>query len=233
MKRQSILRQWPRGLTLVLALGIVVFVSLSGSHFWIYNLTLVAIYGLAVVGLNLLVGYLGVMSFAQTAFMAVGGYSSAILGVMHHWNPWLAMGAGAGLAVVASLVVGLPLLRLKGHYLTMATFAFAVAVYSYAGAAGVTGGAVGISSVPALDAFGISFANPVPMLLLSCGICGLGMLVVWLLLNSYIGRSWRALASRPDVASSLGIRSFRVRLVCLILAGVFASIAGSLYVEAT
>src|SRR5689334_3437140 len=94
---------------LVLAVVLAVFHA-GDDTFWIYNLTLVAIYAIVVAGLNVFVGYLGLVTFAQTAFMAVGGYSLAILTVKHGWNPWLALLVGIVLSMAAATVVGVPLL---------------------------------------------------------------------------------------------------------------------------
>ncbi|MEX6430180.1 branched-chain amino acid ABC transporter permease [Ferrimicrobium acidiphilum] len=215
------------------ALLIVGLPILLNSSFWIYNVTLISTYAVVVIGLNVLVGYIGVVSFAQTAFMAVGGYGVAILTVNDHWNPWLASVVAIALAGVLAFILGFPLLRLRGHYLTMATFALAIAVYYFVTGAGFTGGAVGISAVPVLAVGSISFGNAVPMELLTAGVAIVALYLVSKLASSHIGRDWKAIAAREDVAVSLGVRVVNRKLMAFTLAAVLGAIGGVLYVEAT
>jgi branched-chain amino acid transport system permease protein len=217
-------------LTALLIVGLPILLN---SSFWIYNVTLISTYAVVVIGLNVLVGYIGIVSFAQTAFMAVGGYGVAILTVNDHWNPWLASVVAIALAGVLAFILGFPLLRLRGHYLTMATFALAIAVYYFVTGAGFTGGAVGISAVPVLAVGSISFGNAVPMELLTAGVAIVALYLVSKLASSHIGRDWKAIAAREDVAVSLGVRVVNRKLMAFTLAAVLGAIGGVLYVEAT
>lgn len=223
----------PRILVIVIGVAIVGLPVLVNSSFWIYNVTIIASYAIVVIGLNVLVGYVGIVSFAQTAFMAVGGYGVAILTVTYHWNPWLAAVVAVFLAGVLAFLVGLPLLRLRGHYLTMATFALAIAVYYFVTGASFTGGAVGISAVPVLSIGSVSFGDAVPMELLASGIAVLALYTVSQLAKSHIGRDWKAIAGREDVATSLGARVTHRKLMAFVLAAILGAIGAILYVEAT
>lgn len=213
---------------------VVLAFYLGNDPFWIYNLTLVAIYAIIVVGLNVFVGYIGLVTFAQTTFMAVGGYSLAILGVKHGWNPWLALVAGLVLAAVVAALIGIPLLRLRGHYLTMATFALALSTYSYVtGATSLTGGSVGISGVPQLSVGSFSLADP-GHAYLACWV--LVAVVTWIgvrLRNSHVGRAWQTVASREEAGTSVGLRVHRLKVVAFVICGVFAALGGALYVSFT
>lgn len=207
---------------------------LGNDPFWIYNLTLVAIYAIVVVGLNVFLGYVGLVTFAQTAFMAVGGYSVAILGVRYGWNSWAALVAGLLLAAGAAAVIGVPLLRLRGHYLTMATFALALGTYGYVtGATGLTGGSVGISGARPLSIGSFSLADP-ETAYLSCWV--VVAIVTWIgvrLRDSHIGRAWQTIASREDAGTSLGLRVQRFKVVAFVLSAVFGALGGALYVGIT
>ena len=228
--RSSVLR----GLSLAGGAAAVALVPIAlGSSFWIYNVTLIAIYSVAVIGLNVLAGYVGIVSFAQTAFMAVGGYGVAILTVSDHWNPWLSGALAVVLAGLLSMAVGVPLLRLRSHYLTMASFGLAIAVYYFSTGASFTGGAVGISAIPPLSIGGLSFGNAVPMELLAVGVALVALYLVSTLASSHVGRDWRAIAAREDVARSLGVRVFNRRLWAFVIASVLGAVSGVLYVEAT
>jgi branched-chain amino acid transport system permease protein len=203
-----------------------------GSRLTIYNLTITAIYAITVVSLNLLLGLAGQVSFAQTTFMAIGGYGSALMTTRLGLNPWLALLLAAGLALIAAFAIGRPLLRLRGHYLAMATFALALGTNSFVTAATpLTNGSIGISSVPPLAIGSLSFADPVAFYALSWVACAAATGLFALLANSHIGRAWRALATRQEIAASLGIDVTGYKVMAFAIAAVMASVAGSLYVE--
>jgi branched-chain amino acid transport system permease protein len=214
---------------LIVAIILLVFYA-GNDSFWIYNLTLVAIYAVVVVGLNIFVGYVGLVTFAQTAFMAVGGYGLAILTVNHGWNPWAALLAGILVTIVAAAVVGVPLLRLRGHYLTMATFALALGTFGYlTGATSFTGGSVGISGVPPLAIGSFSLANPRDAYIGCWVVLGLATWIGVRLRNSHMGRAWQTISSREEAGTSLGLRVQRYKVLAFILAGVFGAAGGALY----
>lgn len=227
-------RRWTPAIGPVVVAAVLLFALAQNSSAWLYNLTLVGLYTIVVVGLNVLVGYAGQVSFAQTAFMAVGGYSISILSVKAGLSPWLGLVVGIAVAAVVAVLVGLPLLRLRGHYLTMATFALAVGVFDLATASsGFTGGAIGISAVPPLTVGSFSLETPRTAFVLAWVLAGLAILVGVRLRRSHIGRAWRTVATREEIASSLGMRVTRYKVIAFVIAAVFAAVAGALYVSFT
>jgi len=218
---------------LLVTLVIVIF-YIGNDSFWIYNLTLVAIYAIVVVGLNVFVGYIGLVTFAQTAFMAVGGYSVAILGVRYGWNSWASLLAGLVLTAVVATIIGVPLLRLRGHYLTMATFALALGTYGYVtGATSLTGGSVGISGAMPLSIGSFSLGNP-DTAYVSCWV--VLAVVTWIgvrIRRSHVGRAWQTIASREDAGTSLGLRVQRLKVIAFVVSAVFGALGGALYVGIT
>ncbi|HVA11659.1 MAG TPA: branched-chain amino acid ABC transporter permease, partial [Stellaceae bacterium] len=219
---------------LVAILAVVVAVAIGGSRLAVYNFTIIALQAMVVISLNLLLGLAGQVSFAQTTFMAVGGYGSAVLTLRLGLNPWLALFISAFMSLAVALVVGRPLLRLRGHYLAMATFALALGTYSFVGAATpLTNGSIGISGVPPLALGSLSLDSPLSFYVLSWIACGLTMLVYAVIANSYIGRAMRAVATGQDVAAALGVNVTAYKGLAFAIAAVIASLAGSLYVEFT
>ncbi|MDB5517095.1 MAG: inner-rane translocator, partial [Tardiphaga sp.] len=110
---------------------------------------LAMIYGIFCIGLNFFMGYTGQASFGQNAFACIGGYGSAILCVQYGWEPALALIASMVVAGVAALIIGYPTLRLRGHYLAMATFSLGLITYDISiHWAGVTQGYMGYSGIP-------------------------------------------------------------------------------------
>ncbi|WP_210491526.1 branched-chain amino acid ABC transporter permease [Patulibacter sp. SYSU D01012] len=219
---------------LVIAFLVAVVVPLSGADYWIYLLTIVALFAIAVVGLNVLTGYAGQVSFATTAFMAVGGYTVAL--TQRDWgtDPWVALVVAVGLGSAAAVLLGLPLLRLRGHYLAMATFTLALGVFFLAGGAtGFTGGATGVPGVARPHIAGLRFDEPLAFYALAWVILGLAVLGVMALARSRTGRAWRALATHDRVATSVGIPVTRYKLLAFVIASALASLSGALYVQFT
>jgi branched-chain amino acid transport system permease protein len=215
-------------------LVLLVVAPMLGSRQLMYNLTLVAIFACPVIGLNLLLGLAGQVSFAQVAFMAIGGYGSALMTTRLGIDPWAAMGLSALLAIFVAVIVGLPLFRLKAHYFAMSTYALGMGTFSFATAADwLTNGSIGISGIPPLVLGSLSLGNPWRLYFLAWIVCVLFLLIVAILANSHIGRAWRALAAGPEIASALGVNLVRYKLLAFVIAAFMASVAGSLYVEFT
>jgi branched-chain amino acid transport system permease protein len=221
-------------LMLGLIVAAVVATPFAGSRLAVYSLTVTALYAAVVISLNVLLGLAGQASFAQTTFMAVGGYGSALLTTRLGLDPLLSLSLAAVAALVLAYAVGRPLLRLRGHYLSMATFALALGTYAFANAATwLTNGTIGISGVPPLALRGHTLDSPLQFYVLSWVFCGLVLLLALLLANSHYGRAWRALATNAEIAAALGIDVPHQRLLVLLIAAVIAALSGSLYVEFT
>ena len=126
------------------------YIFIQGGYL-VTVMQLAMIYGIFCIGLNFFMGYTGQASFGQNAFAAIGGYGSAILCVQYHWEPILALIVSMGVAGLAALVVGYPTLRLRGHYLAMATFALGFITYDISVQwTSLTQGYMGYSGIPPL-----------------------------------------------------------------------------------
>jgi branched-chain amino acid transport system permease protein len=212
----------------------IVAVGIGGSRLAVYNFTIIPLNAIVVISLNLLLGLAGQVSFAQTTFMGIGGYGTALLTLRLGFNPWLALATSATIACVVAWIIGRPLLRLRGHYLAMASFALALGFYSFAGAATpLTNGSIGISGVPPLSIDSFTMDSPLVIYGIAWVACALTMLVYAVIENSHIGRAMRAVATNQEVAASLGIDVAGTKTIAFMIAAFMASIAGSLYVEYT
>jgi branched-chain amino acid transport system permease protein len=233
MSVQQVLQRG-RSLLPLVVVATVLVVPISGSRLWLYDMLIVAIFAIAAIGLNIVTGRAGQVSFAQTSFMAVGGYGIALFTTRLHWSPWLSLISAAVIAAVMALLIGVPLLRLRGHYLAMGTFALGLGTTSFADAATwLTNGAVGISGVPPLALGDFTSLNQTHAYLLCWACCGIALLIFAAAQTSYVGRAWRALAVREDVAASLGVNLHGYKTLAFVLAAVLASVSGSLYVAVT
>lgn len=215
----------------LLALAVILVPAVFGDY-WVLTLGTVGAVALAVIGLNVAMGWAGLLTFAQPVFMAVGGYATAILTTRYAVNPWLALLCGIAASAVVAAVVGFPVLKLESHYFAVATFAMSLITASILnGAQGFTGGAIGIIGIPPLTIGSVSFADHMPYYILVWVLVALALLASYAVRASRTGRAFRVLATRPDVASSLGIQVRRYRVIAFVISAVLASIAGALTVE--
>jgi branched-chain amino acid transport system permease protein len=193
-------------------------------------LQLAMIYGVFCVGLNFFMGYTGQASFGQNAFAAIGGYGSAILTVQYGWEPILALVVSMAVAGVAAVVVGYPTLRLRGHYLAMATFALGLITYDVSVQwTDLTQGYMGYSGIPPLGIGPFTVEDDKLKLVCLAVILAFGVWLSSRLRHSRFGRALRAISSTELGAAALGIRVPRYKLLAFIIAALYASVAGSLF----
>jgi branched-chain amino acid transport system permease protein len=180
--------------------------------------TVVGINTIVVLGLNLLMGYAGQVSLGQAAFVGIGAYASGILTVKVGLSPWVAMAAGVGLTAVTGLVVGIPLLKLRGHYLAMGTLGFGMIVnIVLIQWERLTEGTIGIMSIPPLSLAGFQLKSELSM--------------YYLVAFSVIlcGRAMRAVHGSEVAAEISGVDTARYKVQVFVLSAAMAGFAGSLY----
>ena len=189
---------------------------------------LVGLNAIVCVGLNLLIGYAGQISLGHAGFFGLGAYGSAILTARYGWPPLAALATVTPGVAVLAFLIGRPILRLKGHYLAMATLGMGVIIsIVIATEDGWTGGPDGMS-VPLFSLFGFTLKGERAWYWV-VGVCL--MLAVWLALNlieSPVGRALRALHGSEVGAEVVGIDSARTKLMVFVVSAVYASVAGSL-----
>ncbi|MHB0875107.1 MAG: branched-chain amino acid ABC transporter permease [Anaerolineae bacterium] len=214
------------GFSLALALLPLLF----GSPYALSTLTLIGIYATVTLGLCLLTGYAGQASLGQAAFVALGAYGSAILTSRYGVAPWLALPLSAVLVAAIAWIVGMPILRLRGHYLAMGTLAFGVIVTIVVreGKA-FTGGPSGFAGIPHFSLFGIVIKSDLGYYYLVWVVALAALLLSLNIVNSRFGRALRAIRASEAAAESLGVDVGGSKLVVFVVASVYASIAGSLY----
>jgi branched-chain amino acid transport system permease protein len=188
------------------------------------------LYAIVAIGLNLLVGYTGKISFGHNAFMALGAYTSGILTVRYGWSPLSALIAAAVATGLVALIIGAPILRVRGHYLAMISLAFSqIVILVSTRWTEVTGGLTGIAGVPDLTIFGFTFDTKLKMYyLIWCIVIGL-FLLSFRIVDSRFGRALRALGVHETAAGALGVDVVRCRIQIFVLSAIYAALAGSLY----
>ena len=215
-----------------LAAGLVAYVFVTGGYL-IAVLHFAAIYVVFVTGLNIFMGYAGQVSFGHNAFAAISGYTSAVLTANHGWEPLPAAGLGLLGALACALIVGWPTLRLRGHYLAMATLAIGLIVYEVAVQwQAVTQGYMGISGIPPLGIGKFTATSDRAILVLLLAFALVSVLAAAGIRRSRLGRAFVAIAGSEDAARALGIDVARYKLIAFLISAFYAAVAGSLFVHA-
>jgi len=166
--------------------------------------------GIVTLGLVLLTGVGGLMSFGQAAFVGLGAYTTAVLTTRYGVSPWLTLLAGLALTFIVSLCLGFITLRLSGHYLPLGTIAWGIAIYFVFGNLDLLGRYSGIAEIPPLTAFGWSLGNDRSFYYLIWAVALLALLVMRNLLDSRSGRAIRALRNRSLMAENFGVDTARL-----------------------
>jgi branched-chain amino acid transport system permease protein len=217
-----------RLLPAILVAAIVIVLPLFFPSAYYYRIgALVFIFALAVVGLNLLMGFAGQVSLGHAGFLGIGAYSVAI-GPVHFGAPsWLCLFVGAILSGAVAFAVGRPILKLKGHYLAVATLGFGLLVaIVLTNEAGWTGGPDGMN-VPALTLFGWRVHGSDAWYWIAGATFIGGFLLALNLMESPTGRALQAIHDSEIAARVLGIDVARKKLTIFIISAMYASVAGS------
>lgn len=199
--------------------------------------TLMAIFGILALGLNLTAGHLGLFDFGYVVYFGIGAYVTAILMLNHNWAFVPALLASAALAVVAGFGIGAIVLRLRGPYFVIATFSFlTVAFYIATNWTSLTNGPLGLIGLPAptftLPLVGnVYAADPAPAFQLAFVVFGLVAVFVRRLTASSIGDTWHAIRDNERLASSIGVGAVRYAMAGVLISAAMGGIAGSLYAQ--
>ena len=192
-------------------------------------LNLIAVHAIVVLGLNLFIGYAGQISLGHAAFFGIGAYGSGVLALIGV-PPWIALPLTAIAVALAALLIGVPTLRLSGHYLAMATLGFNIVVHHvFVQWDAVTGGPSGLSGIPSFVVPGFVFQGEQRQFYLLWGAVVIGLTLALNLVRSGVGRGLAALAEDEVAAAALGINVRRGKIAVFAISAIFASVAGSLF----
>jgi branched-chain amino acid transport system permease protein len=230
-------RDWsPRTLALcIVLLAAACVLPFVLSNYRVFQFTMVLIYAIALLGLNILTGYNGQISLGHGAFYAIGAYVAAIM--MDHFGLpyWATIPAAGAVCLLVGFLFGLPALRLEGVYLALATFALGVALpqlLKYKLVEGWTGGVQGISLIkpdpPIATLFGLKL-NPDRWLYFFTLFVTVVMFVLgWNLLRGRVGRALIAIRDQPIAASTMGIDNAMYKSLAFGVSAMFTGVAGAL-----
>lgn len=230
----------------LLLLGLPFAATMLGEPFYISLATRIAILALAAAGLNLALGFGGLVSFGHAAFFGIGGYAAGIL-ASHAFNQeplfswpvefmgsdqmpviWLAAAIGSGLAALA---IGAISLRTSGVYFIMITLAFAQMVYYFAVSWPAYGGEDGLS-ITVRNGFPVmSTAVPMSFFLICYVMLMAALALLWRIRDSRFGSALQAARQNAVRVAAVGIEPYRIRLAAFVLSGMITGVAGALYAD--
>lgn len=216
-------------LAFVIFVGGLVAISFSGSSSLQSMAIYAMIYALPAIGLNLLMGLAGQVSLGQAAFFAIGAYTFAILTTRYNVPDALAGLAGIALAMLLAFLVGLPILRLRGHYLALATLGLGFVVSILLRESEFAGSNTGIFGIAKPEILGEKINKPFEFLLYLLPFVLIALIMSVNLVRSRIGRSLSAINDSELASEVLGVRTFTSRLGVFVIAGGLAGLGGIFY----
>lgn len=213
----------------ILLLSLAMPIIFAEKPSQIAYLNIIMIYAISAQGLNLLLGYAGQVSLGHAAFMAIGGYTSAILVMQFGFNNIFSIICAILLTGFCGLFVGFPSLRLSGFYLAIATMALGTATADIIKRLVITGGDQGLRNIPPINIFGYEFQSEIQKYYLFLFILIIVFILVKNLVNSRSGRALRAIRDAELTAETMGINIAYYKVVAFVASSMIAGLSGALY----
>jgi branched-chain amino acid transport system permease protein len=199
-------------------------------------MTIVGLYVLLGLGLNIVVGFAGLLDLGYVAFFAIGSYTMAILTSpelgFFDWNFWQALPLAVLFGVLAGVILGVPVLKMRGDYLAIATLGFGEIIRIMVLSDFLRpwlGGAQGIGKIPKAEIAGFEFATPQEIYYLILAGCVLVGFISWRLRDSRLGRAWMAVREDEDVAQAMGINLVATKLLAFATGAGFSALSGAIF----
>ncbi|MFI5040546.1 MAG: branched-chain amino acid ABC transporter permease [Acidimicrobiales bacterium] len=211
-------------------------INTPGSDFASVLFFPVAIYVLAAIGLNVVVGQAGLLDLGYVAFFAIGAYTMALFGTKAHWNFWEVLPLGLLFAAISGVILGAPTLRLRGDYLAIVTLGFGEIIHNTANNLNYIGGPRGISNIPhppnvntPIIHFRYGVLDPKPYYWLLLTLIIVVIMAVRRLERSRVGRAWTAIREDEDAAELMGVPTFKFKLWAFAIGASIGGIAGAVF----
>jgi len=217
---------------LLVLLGLPTFVGIFLSEV----LTIIGLYVLLGLGLNIVVGFAGLLDLGYVAFFAIGSYTVAILTSPEigsfQWGFWQALPLAIFLGTLAGALLGVPVLKMRGDYLAITTLGFGEIIRILVLSDVLRpwlGGAQGIARIPRASLLGFEFSGPQEIYYLLIAGCFLVGFVSWRLRDSRLGRAWMAMREDEDVAQAMGINLVSTKLLAFATGAGFSALSGAIF----
>ena len=217
------------GIAGVVAIGLVLSLALT-ERYHHRILTLVFLWATMGLAWNIISGYAGQISFGHQAFFGIGAYVTVLLAAKLHLTPWLGMLGGAGVAVLAALLIGTPTFRLAGIYFGLATLAYPLIFRILMDFLGYQ--EVAIPMVRDHPVLFMQFEEPRTFDLLALALLAATLVLSRLIETSRLGYSLRAIKENEQAAEAMGVDAFRCKMAAYVLSAAPAALAGAIYAHA-
>jgi branched-chain amino acid transport system permease protein len=218
---------WVRVIVFLAIVGAAVLIN--GDNYVTAVAVSVATYAMLGLGLNIVVGFAGLLDLGYAAFFAIGAYTSALLMTQAHWNFFATLPLAVLFTGTAGAILGYPTLRLRSDYLAIVTLGFgemtriAITNWDYAG------GPNGVWSIPWPSAFGYEFNTQAAFLVISLCLLAIAMIFAQNLDHSRLGRGWVAMREDEFAAEAVGVPTLRLKLLAYVMGGMWAGLAGAFF----
>lgn len=232
---------------IAVALVALPFVAAMGGQAWVRILNFAILYVFLALGLNIVVGYAGLLDLGYIAFYAVGAYLYALLASPHfgvHWPFWVILPLGALVACVFGVLLGTPTLKLRGDYLAIVTLGFGEIIRIFLNnlnaPINITNGAQGITLIDPVaiggfrfsgtsELFGIAISGPQKYYFLLIALALVVIVINLRLQQSRIGRAWQAIREDEIAAKAIGINTRNIKLLAFAMGASFGGVAGGIF----
>ena len=215
-------------------LGLLLFPLLtqhiSSIEHYLDVMVFVGIYSLSTIGLCLLMGFAGQISLGHASFFGLGAYISGVITVKYGINPWYCIFLGMVVSAVVALLIGTPSLKLRGHYLAMATLAFCIIItVIFNETIALTGGPDGLAFIPGIAIMGQPLDSVAKYYYFVWSIVLVALLLCLNIIRSRVGRALLSIHGSEMAASAVGVNVAKYKIYVFVLSAVMASVSGSLY----
>ncbi len=221
--------QHNRLIVLLVMAALAMFFPLIANNYMLEVLTNAWFYTILCLGLNIVVGYAGLLDLGYAAFFAVGAYTTGILTSQFGINFWLTIPAAVFCSMVAGIIIGGPTLRLRSDYLAIVTLGFGEIVRIIARNLEITGGASGLIGIDRPFFFGIELSQGIHFYYVFLFLAILACFVSFRLQNSRLGRAWQYVREDEDAAEAMGINRVGVKLYAYVIGAMFGGVAGAFF----
>ncbi len=218
---------WSR---VIVVLGLIGVAVISYGDDYITAVAVsVATYAMLGLGLNIVVGYAGLLDLGYAAFFAIGAYTSALLMTEAHWNFFTTLPFAVLFTGTAGAILGYPTLRLRSDYLAIVTLGFGEMVRITFNNWEYAGGPNGILNIPWPNLFGYEFNTQGAFFIVGLGLLSIAMIFAQHLDHSRLGRGWVAIREDEFAAESVGVPSLRLKLFAYVMGGMWGGLAGAFF----
>ena len=208
----------------------LIVVSVVRNPYYVGIFVFLGINVIITIGLSLLMGYAGQISLGQAAFYGIGAYTTGVLTTRFGMPVIVSLPLAILMTVTVAFIVGIPTLRLRGHYLAMATLGLGEIVHIvFNELIPLTGGPSGFGSIPTIRLFGIELDTDIRYYILVWAIVSVVLFIALNIISSRIGRAFKAIHREEKTAATLGVHTSRLKLIIFVISAGFAAIAGFLY----